>query len=143
MSEKTRQRSYFSKLLFKYIYVYVYMILWYIYTYILIHTHTYIYEIVVFQSLSHVWLFVTLWTVARQAPLSMGFFQAILLEWVVISFSRGSCQFGGQTCVSFIGRRILCHWATWEAQIRDYIYLKQNVTYGREREKDRWNKMKN
>ena len=25
------------------------------------------------QSLSHVWLFVTPWTVARQAPLSMGF----------------------------------------------------------------------
>ena len=27
------------------------------------------------QSLNHVWLFVTLWTVARQAPLSMGFFR--------------------------------------------------------------------
>ena len=25
------------------------------------------------QSLSHVWLFATIWTVARQAPLSMGF----------------------------------------------------------------------
>ena len=32
---------------------------------------------------------VTLWTVAYQAPLSMGFFQASLLEWVAISFSRG------------------------------------------------------
>ena len=27
------------------------------------------------QSLNHVWLFVTLWTVARQAPLSMGYFR--------------------------------------------------------------------
>ena len=27
------------------------------------------------QSLSHVWLFVTPWTVAQQAPLSMGFFR--------------------------------------------------------------------
>ena len=30
------------------------------------------------------------WTVAHQAPLSMGFFQARILEWVAISFSRGS-----------------------------------------------------
>ena len=33
---------------------------------------------------------VTSWTVAHQAPLSMGFFQAKTLEWVTISFSRGS-----------------------------------------------------
>ena len=32
---------------------------------------------------------VILRTVARQAPLSMGFFQARMLEWVAISFSRG------------------------------------------------------
>ena len=30
------------------------------------------------------------WTVARQAPLSMGFFQGRILEWVAISSSRGS-----------------------------------------------------
>ena len=49
--------------------------------------------------LSRVQLFVTLWTVALQAPLSMGFpmdknlnsltAQATILEWVDISFSRG------------------------------------------------------
>ena len=33
-------------------------------------------------SLSHVQLFVTPWTVARQAPLSMGILQARILEWV-------------------------------------------------------------
>ena len=43
----------------------------------------------VVQSLSHVQLFVTPWTVAHQALLSMGF-QARVLEWVAISFSRGS-----------------------------------------------------
>ena len=32
----------------------------------------------------------TQWT--RQAPLSMEFFQARILEWIVISFSRGSSQ---------------------------------------------------
>ena len=34
------------------------------------------------QSLSHVWLFVTLWTVDCQTFLSMGIFQARILEWV-------------------------------------------------------------
>ena len=32
----------------------------------------------------------TPWTVARQAALSMGILQARILEWVGISFSRGS-----------------------------------------------------
>ena len=40
--------------------------------------------------LSHVRLFVTPWTVAHQGPLSIGFFQARILEWVAISYSRGS-----------------------------------------------------
>ena len=34
----------------------------------------------------------TPWTVACQAPLSMGILQARILEWVAISFSRGSSQ---------------------------------------------------
>jgi len=41
------------------------------------------------QSLSRVRLFVTPWTVAHQFPLSRGFFQARILEWVAISYSRG------------------------------------------------------
>ena len=40
------------------------------------------------QLLSHVHLFLTPWTMARQAPLS-GIFQARILEWVAISYSRG------------------------------------------------------
>jgi len=35
-------------------------------------THAYFFAVVV-QSVSHVWLFVTPWIVARQAPLSIGF----------------------------------------------------------------------
>ena len=50
---------------------------------------------------------------ARQAPLSMG--KARILEWVFISYSRGSSQPMDWTCVSCIGRRSLCHWATREA----------------------------
>ena len=39
------------------------------------------------KSLSHVRLFVTPWTVAYQAPLSMRFIQARVLEWVAIQHS--------------------------------------------------------
>ena len=39
---------------------------------------------------SRVQLFAILWTVARQAPLSMGFSRQELLEWVAVSSSRGS-----------------------------------------------------
>ena len=41
--------------------------------------------------------------------------QARILEWVAVSSSRGSSQPRGQTCISYIGRQILYHWATWEA----------------------------
>jgi len=43
--------------------------------------------VVVVQSLSHVQLFVTQWTVAHQAPVR-GISQASILEWIAISFSR-------------------------------------------------------
>ena len=54
------------------------------------------------QLLSHVQLFATLWTVACQAPHSMEFFQARMLEWVAISFSRGSSWPKDWTHVSFV-----------------------------------------
>ena len=52
-----------------------------------------------------------------------GILQARVLEWVAISFSRGSSQPRDQTrvsCVSCIGRQILYHWATWEACQKPY-----------------------
>ena len=61
---------------------------------------------------SCVGLFVTLWTVALQAPLSMGILQARILQWVVISSSRGSAQRKDGTWVSYVscmGRRALYH----------------------------------
>ena len=47
-----------------------------------------------------VWLFATPWTMAHQAPLSLGILQARILEWVAISFSRGSFQPRDWTWVS-------------------------------------------
>ena len=41
--------------------------------------------------------------------------QARILEWVAISYSKGSSQPRDQTCVSFMGRWGLYHWAAWKA----------------------------
>ena len=37
-------------------------------------------------------LFATLWTVAHQAPLSLGLLQARILEWVAMPSSKASSQ---------------------------------------------------
>ena len=72
------------------------------------------------KSLNCVWLFATPWTVAYQASPSMGFsvhgiVQARILEWVTISFSRGSSRPRDRTPVSCIGVRRFNLWATREA----------------------------
>ena len=59
-----------------------------------------------------------------------GISQARILEWVAISFSRGSSRLRDQTCVSCVGRRILYHWATWEAQCM-YTYGWFTLLYSR------------
>ena len=61
--------------------------------------------VVVVWSLSPVQLFVTPWTVAGQALLSMGIFQARILEWVAIPSSKGSSQPKDQTQVSRLAGR--------------------------------------
>ena len=47
-----------------------------------------------------------------------GIFQARILKWVVISFSRRSSQPRDQTRISYIGWQILSPWATWEPTFR-------------------------
>ena len=49
------------------------------------------------ESLSHVQLFCTPWTVAHQAPLFMGIFHVRILAWLAMTSSRGSFQPRGQT----------------------------------------------
>ena len=64
--------------------------------------------------LNHVWLCATLWTVARQAPLSMGFSRKEY--WSGLPFpSPGDLPSPGTEPVSCIGRQILHHWAIWGA----------------------------
>ena len=65
----------------------------------------------------------TPWTVAPQAPLSMGFSQLEkLLEWVAIPFSRGSSQPMDQTQVSCIAGRFFIVWARVEA-LGIHVYI--------------------
>ena len=54
----------------------------------------------------------TPWTIAHQAPLSMGILQARILDYVAIPFSRGSSQPRDQTWVSCIAGGSFTVWAT-------------------------------
>ena len=64
-------------------------------------------EILSKMLLSRVWLFVTLWTVSPPGSSLHGIHQARILEWVAISFSRGSAQPWDWTQVSCIAGRLL------------------------------------
>ena len=47
-----------------------------------------------------------------------GIFQAKTLEWVAISFSRGSSQARVRTFVSYFGKWTFNHWVTQEVQLQ-------------------------
>ena len=81
---------------------------------------------------SHFKLYVTLWTIAHQALLSMGFSRqeywggGRLLEWVTIPLSRRSSWPRDRTHisnVSCIDRQVLYHGTTWEAHIPNSTIL--------------------
>ena len=58
-----------------------------------------------------------------------GILQARILEWVAISFSRGSSQSRDQTRISCIGRQILYHWrSTGEAPITECYSAIKRIT---------------
>ena len=61
--------------------------------------------------LSHVQLFATPWTIACQAPLSMGILQGRMLRWVAMPSSRGSSWLRDSTLYSLCNVLIfLCLW---------------------------------
>ena len=62
-------------------------------------------------SLSCVWLFVTPWP----GSFVHGILQARILEWVAISFSRGSSQARDRTLFFCTAGRLFTHWGTREA----------------------------
>ena len=70
----------------------------------------------VLKSLSRVRLFVTPWTVAYQAPLSLGILQEWrILKWVAISFSRASSQPKNRTGISCIA--VTMHGYDWATSL--------------------------
>ena len=54
-----------------------------------------------------------------------GIFQARILEWVAIYFSRGSSQSKDQTRFFHIAGRSFIIWATKEAENKQYMYAKK------------------
>ena len=72
-------------------------------------------------KVGHVQLFVTLRSVARQAPLSMGILLARVLEWVSMPSSRGSSQPWDQTLVSCTAGGFFTVWATREALVAEEL----------------------
>ena len=69
----------------------------------------------------------SLWTVAHQAPLSMGFSRQEYWSGLPCPPPGGYSQTRDQTqvsCISCIGRRVLYHWATWEVLLLIHYILK-------------------
>ena len=89
------------------------------------------------QLISHVQLFATPWTVAHQAPLSIGILQARILEWVAIpSFKGWIFPTKGQNWSLLHDRRIIYHlshqgtppcWSTF--QVTTQLKKKKKFTH--------------
>ena len=93
---------------------------------ILIHT-TLSRRLCVLNCFSPVWLFVTPWTVAHQAPLSMGFSRQEYWSGLPC-FPLGDFPNPGIESVSLMSPPLaggfFTHCATWEAQAEDYLQIK-------------------
>ena len=81
-------------------------------------------------SLSHVWISVTLRTVAHQAPLSIGFSRQEYWSEVPHPSPRDLPDdqwLKPTSCISWIDRQILYYWITWDAHIRKYVHIKSSL----------------
>ena len=75
------------------------------------------------QSPSHVWLFCNPVDCGPPGSSVHGISQARILEWVAISFTRGSSWPRGRTLVSCTVGFILYCWATREAPRQTHTYI--------------------
>ena len=83
------------------------------------------------KSLSRVRLFATPWTVAYQAPPSMGFSRQEYWSGLPFSFSRESSQPRDQTWVSRISGRRLNLWATRTYMTHIHVWLLEKLALTR------------
>ena len=81
-------------------------------------------RVFVWLDLSHVQMFAIPWTVAHQAPLSMGILQAGILEWVAMPFSKGSSQPRDRAQASCAAGGFFTIGATRKAPLIAIIYRK-------------------
>ena len=79
------------------------------------------------KLLSRVWLFATPWTVARQAPLSMGFSRQEYWSGLPFSLLQGIFPTRDGTQVSCIAGRHFTIWATRRSPEFIYIFRKRMV----------------
>ena len=100
------------------------------------HTRTHTHLLCCAQLLRHVRLCATPWTAALQAPLSMGIFQARILEWVALPSSRGSSQQRDRTQVCPIAGRFItsCYQGIYiyiytYIHTYTYIYISTSTLY--------------
>ena len=76
---------------------------------------------------THVQLFCNPMNYSLPGSSAHGISQAKILEWVAISFSRESSGPRDWAHLSGIGRWILYHWATWEAQALYLLLVSRQV----------------
>ena len=68
------------------------------------------------------------WLFATPGYCICGISQARILEWVAISFSRGSSRPRDGTFISCIGRWVIYHWATKETPLYVYCTFKKSYS---------------
>ena len=80
---------------------------------------------------SHIWLFVTPWTIAHQAPLSMGFSRQEYWSWLPFptlgDLSNARIEPATLICPTLAGRFFTTS-ANWEAHIKLNVILRKNTT---------------
>ena len=77
----------------------------------------------VLSHFSCVWLFVIPWTIACQAPLSIGFFQARILEWLAMPSSRIYLAQGLNLCLL-----CLLHWRAGSLPLVPPVVVVQSLS---------------
>ena len=88
------------------------------------------YVFVVVQSLSHVQLFCDPMDCSKPGSSVHGILQARILEWVAISYSRGSSQPRGWTCVSpALAGRFFSTEPSGKPHVYVYIYINSFIPY--------------
>ena len=95
---------------------------------------------IIIQSLNQIESksFATPWTVAHQAPLSVGFPREEY--WSGLPFpSPGIFPTQGSNWISWVGRQFLYHWATREAPSKELFSLKLSVTTWIQNTRDTFN----